>query len=196
MSTAYIKLNRERKTNSSILEETWTKYCVFQWISSTSDRLEVSGYSRYFITPAQECHHSGPSSCWRMCHHQLFWAYPKLNAFGKNIYSEWVNIFGTDLFQICGIVALPIFYPSQYGSLVANPCSRPWCCCVTHHSSFDCRTPAFYLKIPHLGDPLELNLNLNMSSFTLFKKPIISALCTLQGEKNTTCFSTNNTQET
>ena len=104
VNTTYIKQKWDRETNSCLSEDTWIKYCEFQWRISCSNTWRSFGWKcliRYFITPAQQGYLTGSSSCWRLCrsqeanHYHLFWACPKINIFWRKVYSELTTIFGT-----------------------------------------------------------------------------------------------------
>lgn len=106
VNTTYIKQKWDRETNSCLSEDTWIKYCEFQWRTSCSNSWTSFGWKcliRYFITSAQHGYHIGSSSCWRLCcsqeanHYHLFWACPKINTFWHKVYSELVTIFGADI---------------------------------------------------------------------------------------------------
>lgn len=106
VSTSYIKQKWDRETNSCIPEDTWIKYCELQWKISSSNTWRSFCWKcliRYFITPSQSSHHTGSSSCWRMCrsqeanHFHLFWACPKIITFWRMVYSELRTVFGSNI---------------------------------------------------------------------------------------------------
>lgn len=105
-NTIYIKQKWDSESNNCLSEDTWLKYCEFQWKITNSKLWRSFGWKcliRYVITPAQYNYRAGSSSCRRLCHSQeanhyhLFWAWPKINTFWHKVFLELVTIFAAEI---------------------------------------------------------------------------------------------------